>query len=92
MPTNVAARPAMLKINALYRPLVYTRPVITVAAPSGWIGARVEVVGLVSSPAIWVELGVVALGVIIYDDHHQHHRYKRHHKHKKFKRYDHDDD
>lgn len=98
----VDARPAMVKINAMYRPLVYSRPVITVAAPSGWIGARVEVVGprrkvlapnvRVSSPAIWVELGVVAPGVIIYDDQHHHHRYKRHHKHKKFKRYDHDDD
>jgi hypothetical protein len=38
----VEARPAMMKINAVYQPLVYTRPVITVDAPVGWIGARAE--------------------------------------------------
>src|ERR1700755_1520470 len=36
----VDARPAMMKINALYQPIVYTRPVISVDAPGGWIGAR----------------------------------------------------
>lgn len=95
------ARRAMLEINTIYRPMVYTRPVVTVAAPAGWIGARVDImprprsVGRpvrVSSPDIWVELGVVAPGVVIYDDHDHHHRYRRHHKHRKFKHHDHDDD
>lgn len=36
----VAARPAMVKINAVYTPLVYTRPVVEVEPPSGWIGVR----------------------------------------------------
>jgi hypothetical protein len=40
----VEARPAMVEINAVYRPLVYTRPVVTVEAPVGWIGARAELV------------------------------------------------
>jgi len=38
----VDARPAMMKINAVYQPIVYDRPVITVDAPVGWIGARAE--------------------------------------------------
>jgi hypothetical protein len=40
----VEARPAMMRINTVYQPLVYTRPVITVDAPVGWIGARAEFV------------------------------------------------
>ncbi len=36
------ARPAMLRINTEYKPLVYERPTITVEAPVGWIGARAE--------------------------------------------------
>ena len=39
------ARPAYVGINATYRPLAYTRPVVEVAPPSGWIGARVDVMG-----------------------------------------------
>lgn len=38
----VEARPAMMKINAVYQPLVYERPQVTVDAPVGWIGARAE--------------------------------------------------
>jgi hypothetical protein len=41
----VDARPAMMRINAVYQPLVYGRPVVTVDAPVGWIGARAELVG-----------------------------------------------
>ncbi len=36
----VDARPAMIKVNAVYAPLVYARPVVTVEPPSGWIGVR----------------------------------------------------
>ncbi len=38
----VAGRPQYMKINAVYAPLVYARPVVAVEAPVGWIGARVE--------------------------------------------------
>lgn len=38
----VEARPAFVGINAVYRPFVYTRPVVEVEPPSGWIGARAE--------------------------------------------------
>jgi hypothetical protein len=41
----VEARQPMMKINAVYQPLVYERPVVTVDAPVGWIGARAEFVG-----------------------------------------------
>jgi len=41
----VDARPAYIGINAIYTPLVYTRPVVTVAPPIGWIGAGVVVGG-----------------------------------------------
>jgi hypothetical protein len=47
----IEARPAMVSINAVYQPLVYTRPVVTVDAPVGWIGARVGFGG----PAVVVE-------------------------------------
>jgi hypothetical protein len=43
-PVYVEARPAMMKINAVYQPLSYERPVISVDAPDGWIGARAEFV------------------------------------------------
>lgn len=49
----VEARPVMMKINAVYQPLVYERPVITVDAPVGWIGARAEFAAAV--PAVVVE-------------------------------------
>ncbi|HEY0483831.1 MAG TPA: hypothetical protein VGD37_40205 [Kofleriaceae bacterium] len=38
----VEARPAMMRINAVYQPLVYERPQVTIEAPVGWIGARAE--------------------------------------------------
>ena len=38
----VDARPAMMKINAVYQPLTYERPVVEIDAPVGWIGARAE--------------------------------------------------
>lgn len=39
-PAYVEARPAMVRVNAIYTPMVYTRPVVTVEPPSGWIGIR----------------------------------------------------
>jgi hypothetical protein len=46
----VDARPAMMKINAVYQPLTYERPVVEIDAPVGWIGARAEFV----APAVVV--------------------------------------
>ena len=60
----VAARPQMMRINTVYQPLVYERPVVTVEAPVGWIGARAEFVG----PAVVAPAPVVvapAAGVSI---------------------------
>lgn len=50
-PAYVEARPAMMKIDAIYQPITYERPVVEVAAPVGWIGARAEFV----APAVVVE-------------------------------------
>ena len=47
----VEARPVMMKINAMYTPIVYDRPVITVEPPSAWIGLRAEFM----APAVAVE-------------------------------------
>ena len=47
----VDARPAFIGINAVYRPLLYARPVVVVEAPVGWIGARVDLGG----PAVIVD-------------------------------------
>jgi hypothetical protein len=65
----VQARPAMVKINAVYKPLVYERPVVVVAAPAGWIGLRVDLV----APTVIVSPPVVII--------HGHGKFK----HKKFK-------
>jgi hypothetical protein len=52
----VEARPAMMRINAVYQPISYERPVVTVEAPVGWIGARVELIGpAVEAPPVVVE-------------------------------------
>jgi hypothetical protein len=50
----IEARPTYVGINAVYTPLVYERPVVTVEAPVGWIGARVDIGGpavIVAPPA-----------------------------------------
>lgn len=39
-PVYLEARPALVKVNAVYTPLTYERPVVTVEAPSAWIGVR----------------------------------------------------
>ena len=52
----VEARPTLMKIDAVYQPLTYERPVIEVAAPVGWIGARAEFV----APAVVVDVPVIA--------------------------------
>ncbi|HEU0033223.1 MAG TPA: hypothetical protein VFQ53_21470 [Kofleriaceae bacterium] len=61
----VEARPAYIGINAMYRPLVYARPVVTVEAPVGWIGAGVVVGGpgvVVAPPAAVVTTPGVRVG------------------------------
>jgi hypothetical protein len=57
----VDARPAMMRINTVYQPLVYERPVVTVDAPVGWIGARAEFV----APAVGVGVVAPVGGVVV---------------------------
>ena len=66
----VEARPAMMKINASYQPIVYDRPVISVDAPVGWVGARAEFVApsaavVVESPSAGVVVEPPRAGVSI---------------------------
>ena len=65
-PVMIQARPQYIGINAYYRPFVYTRPVVEVAAPDGWIGARAEFAGpgvVVETPgAVVVDHGGAIVG------------------------------
>lgn len=45
-PSYVEVRPAMAEVNAIYQPIVYERPVITVTPPQAWIGVRYPVVAV----------------------------------------------
>ena len=57
-PAYLEARPQLIKVNAVYKPLVYERPVIAVVTPPvGWIGARVDLV----APAVVVETPAVVV-------------------------------
>jgi hypothetical protein len=60
----VEARPALMKINAVYQPLVYDRPVVTVDAPVGWIGARAEFVVPAPVAEVAVEAPRAAIVVV----------------------------
>jgi hypothetical protein len=65
-PIYVEQRPAMIKINAIYQPLRYERPVVTVEPPSAWIGVRFgapAAVVDVRAPGVVVETPRVRAGV-----------------------------
>jgi len=65
-PIYVEQRPAMVKINAIYQPLRYERPVITVEPPSAWIGMRFGAPGAVvevDAPGVVVETPHVRGGI-----------------------------
>lgn len=63
-PVYVEARPQMVRINAVYTPLVYTRPVVEVEAPVGWVGLRYGGPAVVvDAPAIRVAAPTVRAGV-----------------------------
>lgn len=58
----VDARPMYVGINAIYTPLVYTRPVVVVEPPIGWIHARAGF--MIGGPAVIVE-GHGPRGVVV---------------------------
>lgn len=56
----IEARPRYIGINAMYRPMVYARPTVTVDAPEGWIGARVDLpVVVVDAPGVVLPAPVI---------------------------------
>ena len=64
-PAMIEARPQYVGINAYYQPMVYTRPVVEVDAPVGWVGARAEFVTpgvVVETPGVVVAPGAVVVG------------------------------
>ena len=70
----VEGRPTYMRINTMYQPMVYERPVVTVGPPVGWIGARAEFavvtpgVAVVAPGAAVVAPGVavgVGIGVVV---------------------------
>ena len=69
--TFVEARPTYIGINDYYRPMVYTRPVVEVSPPEGWIGVRADLMGpavVVGAPGVVVATpGVVVAtpGVVV---------------------------
>jgi hypothetical protein len=52
-PLYLEARPTYIGINATYQPIVYTRPVVEVEPPSGWILVRPGFV--IDAPAVIVD-------------------------------------
>jgi hypothetical protein len=63
-PVYVEARPAMIKVNAIYTPLVYTRPEVNVEPPEGWIGVRFGVAPVVVAPVAAVEVRGPAVRIV----------------------------
>ncbi|MDX2088928.1 MAG: hypothetical protein SFX73_13810 [Kofleriaceae bacterium] len=68
-PIYLEARPALVKVNAVYTPLTYERPVVTVEAPPAWIGVRAGFAPAVvidsRPPAVVVETPRVRAGVSV---------------------------
>jgi hypothetical protein len=54
-PVYVEARPAMIKVNAIYEPIVYTRPVVEVEPPTAWVGLRFGAPVVVAPAAVVVD-------------------------------------
>jgi hypothetical protein len=57
-PTYVEARPQYTRINAIYTPIEYERPVVTVEPPAAWITIRYPI-AVVEAPVV-VEPAIVA--------------------------------
>lgn len=65
-PVYLEARPAFIGINAIYSPIVYTRPVVVVEPPVGWIGVRAGFA--IGGPGVVVAtpgVAVVTPGVVV---------------------------
>jgi hypothetical protein len=89
-PEYEKGKPERSKVNAVYRPIEYARPVYTEAPPAEYRGPIVEVSVALPVPTVGIHLAVPpVLGVVhvhdahCHDDHHKHK--KAHFKHKKFK-------
>jgi hypothetical protein len=83
-------RKGYARINAVYKPVVYERPVVVVDAPPvGYVGPVVEVHAVapaveVHVPVPTIDIHVGVPGVVIGG--HRHHKHKKYKKHKRYKR------
>jgi hypothetical protein len=88
-----ANQKAYAQINAVYRPIVYTRPVIEVAPPEGYVD--VFVVDVHAAPVVstgaHLDIHVpvptleVSVGAVPVHHHHRHYKHKKYKKHRKYK-------
>jgi hypothetical protein len=60
-PVYLEARPQYVAINDTYRPMVYTRPVVEVEPPAGWIGLTVGAPAVVVAPVAPVVVAPVVV-------------------------------
>jgi hypothetical protein len=73
---------SLVKINTVYEPIVYTRPVVVVDSPPvGYVGPVLEV----HMPVPAIELNIGVPGVVIERKHR--YRYGKHKKYKKYKKH-----
>ncbi len=86
------------KINVVYEPLLYTRPVVTVAPPEGYRPPVIDVVvkaarprGVVTRPRFELYAPVIVVGAH-YDDDYDLSYHRRGHKHRKHRHRHHRDD
>jgi hypothetical protein len=88
-PAYEQAKPEMGRINVIYRPWTYTRPVVVEPPPPAYRGPIIQIGVHVPVPAVGVHVGVPVIPVG-----HVHHAHcghavilvkDKHHKHKKFK-------
>lgn len=73
-----ADAPRYRKINVVYDPLLYARPVITASAP---VGYHVPVIAVTLPPRVKPPIVEVRVPWLIVDNGHDHHHCRRHHHH-----------
>ena len=97
-----APKKRLVRVNTVYEPIVYERPVVVVEPPSAWIGVSAGISAPVvaadvevHTPAVGVEVVIpqpvfeIGIGGHVRGHKHYRHRKHKHYKHKKHKRYRH---
>ena len=84
------------KINRLYEPLTYARPIVTVLAPAGYHVPVIEVAVHPAAPVVARHparvVEVYAPWIVVDDDRYEHRHHHHHHDHHHHHHHGHDDD